>query len=296
MQISANGIAIEVDIQGPADGRPLLMIMGLGMQLVAWHEGLVRQLVAAGFRVIRFDNRDAGLSQSFDALGVPNVALAAMQALAHLPIKSPYRLAEMAADALGVLDALGIAQADVCGASMGGMIAQHLALLAPERLRSLTLMMTTSGARGLPAPSMKVRGALLSRPSDPRSEASIVEHYFRLYRLIGSPAYVAPEAWLRERIELAVRRSHRPRGVARQLVAILADSGRAAQLGRIRAPTLVLHGDADPLVPPGAAHDLLRRIPGARLDLVGGMGHDLPEPLWPRFVQGISEIARQARP
>lgn len=294
MQISANGIAIEVDDQGPPTAEPLLMIMGLGMQLTAWPEGLVQQLLAKGFRVIRFDNRDAGLSQSFDHLGVPNIGLASVQHLLHLPVRSPYSLAEMARDALGVLDALGLQQAHVCGASMGGMIAQHVALLAPQRVKSLSLIMTNSGARSVPGPSMRVRSALLSRPPNPKEFAAVVERTYQLFRLIGSPAYPAPEAELRERIKTSLRRSNRPRGVLRQLAAIAADTHRAGQLGRIKAPTLIIHGEADPLVPAPAAHDLARRIPGAQLDLIAGMGHDLPEELWARMVAGILALAQRS--
>ena len=173
------------------------------------------------------------------------------------------------------------------------MIAQHLAISHASRVRSLTLMMTTSGARALPGPTMKVRGALLSRPQDPKRHDSIVEHYVRLYRLIGSPGFPTPEAELRRRIDASVRRSNRPKGVARQLVAIAADTQRARHIEEIKAPTLVIHGDADPLVPVAAGHELARRIPGARLDLVPGMGHDLPEPLWPRFVAGIKDTSQR---
>ncbi|WP_310384788.1 alpha/beta fold hydrolase [Roseateles sp.] len=291
MQISVNGLHLEVDDQGPVDAEPLLMIMGLGMQLVAWPDGLVRQLLAQGFRVIRFDNRDAGLSQHLDQLGVPNIAIASVQHLLHLAVRSPYSVADMARDALGVLDALGLRRAHVCGASMGGMIAQQLALLAPERVKSLTLMMTNSGSRMLPGPSMRVRGALLKRPADPHDFAAVAERTYKLFRLIGSPAYPAPEAELRQRIMASLRRSNRPDGVLRQLAAVAADTRRAGQLGRIKAPTLILHGDKDPLIPVAAAHDLARRIPGAQLDIIKGMGHDLPEQLWPRFAAGIKRVA-----
>ena len=294
MQLSANGITLEVEDHGPTSGEPLLLIMGLGMQLVAWPDGFVKQLVAKGFRVIRFDNRDAGLSQSFDEQGVPNIALASMQYLFRMRVKAPYSMTDMARDAVGVLDALNIRQAHVCGASMGGMIAQHLGIAHAERVKSLTLIMTTSGARALPQPTMKVRQALLSRPSDPKNLDSIAEHYFKLYRLIGSPGFPAPEAELRERIGVSVRRSNRPRGVARQLVAIAADSGRAAQLGQIKLPTHIIHGEADPLVPVAAAHDLKQRIAGATMDLIAGMGHDLPEALWPRFAAGVKETSTRA--
>jgi pimeloyl-ACP methyl ester carboxylesterase len=294
MQISANGIAIEVEDLGKPTDEPLLLIMGLGMQLTAWHQGLVQQMLDQGFRVIRFDNRDVGLSQNFDGLGVPNLALAALQRLARWPVRSAYSLSDMADDAAGVLTALGLKSAHVCGASMGGMIAQQLALNHPERVRSLTLMMTDSGARGLPRPTLKVSAALLARPADPDALDSLVDHYYRLFRLIGSPAYPGPEAWLRQVCADAVRRSNRPQGFARHLMAIAADTGRAAQLGRIKLPTLVLHGLADPLIPVAAAHDLAARIPGAQLELIEGMGHDLPEPLWPRFVAAIQTVAARA--
>ena len=294
MLVQANGISIEVEDHGPRGAEPLLLIMGLGMQLVAWHEDFVASLVERGFRVVRFDNRDIGLSQSLDPLGMPRLGLDALRYTLRLRVRSPYSLADMAADSVAVMDALGIAAAHVCGASMGGMVAQQIALRHPDRLKSLTLMMTSSGSRKLPQPSLKVRGAMLSRPDDPQQIDSIVAHYVKLYRLIGSPGFPAEEAELRERIGVAVRRSNRPKGVARQLVAIAADSGRAAQLGQINLPTHIIHGEADPLVPVAAAHDLKQRIAGATMDLIAGMGHDLPEPLWPRFAAGIKENARRA--
>ena len=294
MQISANGIRLEVEDHGPVNGEPLLLIMGLGMQLVAWHEDFVQSLVQRGFRVIRFDNRDIGLSQDFDHLGMPNLAVEALKHAMGFAVRSPYSLIDMANDTAGLLDALGIAQAHVCGASMGGMVAQQLAVRHPKRVKSLTLMMTTSGSRRLPGPSLRVRGALLSRPSDPKSFDSIVTHYVELYRLIGSPGYPSTDQYLRQRMTMSVRRSHRPRGAARQLAAIAADGDRSAVLAQIKAPTQVLHGLADPLVPVAAGRDLAARIAGAKLDLIEGMGHDLPVALWPRFVEGISAAASRA--
>ncbi|CAM3917829.1 alpha/beta fold hydrolase [Roseateles saccharophilus] len=295
MQVSANGVRIEVDIHGPDSGEPLLMIMGLGMQLIAWPEGLVDELVARGFRVIRFDNRDVGLSQPFDQLGLPNIPLAALLHTLRLPLKAPYQIADLARDAVGVLDALGLPKAHVCGASMGGMIAQHLGFAHAGRVKSLTLMMTTSGARQLPKESLKVRRALLSRPrpgSTPEQKLeNVLDHYVGLYGVIGSPAYPPEPRALRERIARGVRRSFRPQAVARQLVAIAADSHRAARLPRITAPTLVIHGEADALIPVAAAHDLAQRIPGARLELIPGWGHDLPEPLWPRLADAVARNA-----
>jgi pimeloyl-ACP methyl ester carboxylesterase len=290
MQLVANGVRLEVEEHGSAAGEPLLLIMGLGMQLLGWHEGMVAQLVARGFRVIRFDNRDIGLSQGFDAAGVPNLALDSLRHVFGLRISSPYTLADMAGDSLGVLDALGIARAHVCGASMGGMIAQHLAARAPERVQSLTLMMTSSGARKLPGPTLQVRSSMISRPAE-QSVAGIVEHYVRLYALIGSPAFPSPPEYLRERFTTSVKRSYRPAGTARQMVAIGADGDRSPLLGAIRAPTQIIHGVADPLVPVAAGRDLKTKIRAAEIDLIDGMGHDLPAPLWPRFVAGIASAA-----
>jgi len=293
MQIRANNIRLEVEDHGPAHGEPLVLIMGLGMQLVAWHEDFVQRLVDRGFRVIRFDNRDIGLSHDFDHLGVPNLALEAVKHAMGLPVRGPYTLADMAEDTAGLLDALGIRQAHVCGASMGGMVAQQLAVRHPARVKSLTLIMTTSGARRLPGPSLRVRSALLSRPTS-ASFDSIVAHYVALYKLIGSPGYPSSDAYLTQRLGMSVRRSHRPRGTARQLAAIAADGDRSPLLARIQAPTQVLHGLADPLVPVAAGRDLAARIPGAKLDLVEGMGHDLPVALWPRFVEAIGTAAARA--
>jgi pimeloyl-ACP methyl ester carboxylesterase len=294
MQISANGVSLEVEDHGPTNGEPLLLVMGLGMQLVAWHPEFVALLVARGFRVIRFDNRDIGLSQRFDHFGVPNLALDSLRYLVGMKIDAPYTVATMADDTAGVLDALGLRAAHVCGASMGGMIAQQLAVRHPGRVKSLTLMMTSSGSRRLPGPTLKVRGALLSRPKNPRDERSIVEHYVKLYKLIGSPGYPSDDATLYARLGESVRRSYRPQGTARQMVAIAADGDRSALLAGIRVPTQVIHGKGDPLVPAAAGIDLASRIAHAELDLISGMGHDLPSELWPRFVANISSAPGRA--
>jgi pimeloyl-ACP methyl ester carboxylesterase len=293
MRVEANGIQIEVDDQGPRSGPVVLLIMGLGMQLIAWPQTLVQLLIHRGFRVIRFDNRDIGLSQGFDAAGVPNMALAGLRYTLRLPVRSPYNLAHMAQDALGVLDALGIAQAHVCGASMGGMIAQHLAAMAPARVASLTLMMTTSGARKLPQPSWHVRRALMSRPMRPGTEAAAdwIQH---VLRVIGSPSYPMDSTTMRQRALASVQRSWHPAGSARQLLAVVADGDRSALLPRISAPTRIVHGVADPLVPVACGQDLARRIASAQTDFIPGMGHDLPEPLLERFAQGIADNAARA--
>ena len=292
MRLQANGIAIEVDDQGPPAGEPLLMVMGLGMQLTGWPDGLVQRLTQRGFRVIRLDNRDIGLSQSFDHLGMPNLAWAALRHTVHLPVHSPYSLADLATDAVGVLDALGLDSVHICGASMGGMIAQHLAAKHPQRVKSLTLMMTTSGARHLPQAGWRVQRALLSRP-DGRSPEAVVAHLEKVLRVIGSPAYPAPAEELRARLHAMVARSWRPAGTARQLAAVGADGDRSPMLSKITAPTHVLHGAADPLVPPAAADDLVAKIKGATLEKLPGMGHDLPAPLFDSFVQAIASTAER---
>jgi pimeloyl-ACP methyl ester carboxylesterase len=293
MQVQSNGLAIEVDVQGPDDGAPLVLLMGLGMQLTGWPEPFVEMLTQRGYTVIRLDNRDAGLSQGFDHLGTPSVAWAALRYALRLPVKSAYSIADMAADTVGVLDALGIERAHIVGASMGGMIAQHIAANHPQRVSALTLMMTTSGARGLPGPSAKARAAMLDRRGlDPKNIQAVVDRLERVFTIIGSPAYrpadeQAHEAF-RARLRASVQRAYRPAGVARQLIAVAADGDRSPLLSRIAAPTHIVHGAADPLVPVASAHDLRNKINGSTLEVVDGMGHDLPPALWPRLAASIA--------
>ncbi len=290
--VASNGTALEVDDQGPPGAPPVLLVMGLGMQLVAWPEALVQRLLAAGHRVIRFDNRDAGLSQGFDALGVPNLATAGLRHWLHLPVRAPYALADLAADTLGLVDALGLDRVHLVGASMGGMVAQHVAARRPAAVASLGLIMTTSGARELPKPDWSVQLALLSRPDGGGPEAA-VDHLVQLMRRIGSPGYPAPRELQRARLEASVRRAWRPAGTARQLAAIVADGDRSALLPLIASPTVVVHGEADPLVKVAAGHDLVRRIAGARGEFIAGMGHDLPDALMPRVAEALlANIAR----
>jgi pimeloyl-ACP methyl ester carboxylesterase len=290
MHIQAHGLRIAVEDQGPRTGPVVLLIMGLGMQLIAWPQPLVQSLRDQGFRVVRFDNRDIGLSQGFDDVGVPSMALAALRYALHLPVHSPYRLADMAQDAVAVLDALGIAQAHVCGASMGGMIAQHLAASAPQRVASLTLMMTTSGARALPRPSWAVQRTLLSRPRGPGTNAA-VDWIVHMLRTIGSPGYPPDLQALRARALESVQRAWHPAGSARQLLAIVADGDRTPLLQRITAPTRIVHGMADPLVPLACGQHLAQHIARAETDFIPGMGHDLPDALLERFAQGIAHNA-----
>lgn len=280
MKIRANNIDIEVQDSAERDPvhttRPaVLLVMGLGMQLTAWPPEMLAALEDAGFRVVCFDNRDAGLSTAFDALGKPNLLWASLKYKLGMVPAAPYSLEDMAADAVGVLDGLQIQQAHVVGVSMGGMIAQRIALAAPQRVLSLTSIMSSSGARGLPQAAPQVMQAMLSRPAGTSIDAAVA-HSVRLFQAIGSPAYPTPEADLRARVWASVQRSLRPAGTLRQMLAVVADFGRATLLGRISVPTLVIHGKADPLVPFACGEDTARRIPGARLVAIEGMGHDLP--------------------
>ncbi|MES2955815.1 MAG: alpha/beta hydrolase [Pseudomonadota bacterium] len=289
MKIRANNIDIEIEDTHPGDtaGRPVvLLIMGLGMQLVAWPPALVQSLVDAGYRVVRLDNRDIGLSQKFDHLGTPNLVWASIRYKLGLGVKAPYALHDMAADALAVLDTLGVAKAHVVGVSMGGMIAQRVALAAPQRLLSLTSIMSSSGARGLPQARPHVMRVLLSRPAG-KDLSSVTDHYVKLFKAIGSPGFPVDDAELRERITAAAQRNFNPAGVLRQMVAIVADGRRADELARLRMPTLVIHGKADPLVPYACGEDTARRIPGSSLVGIEGMGHDLPAGVVQRILEPL---------
>jgi pimeloyl-ACP methyl ester carboxylesterase len=282
MKIRANNIDIEVEDTGALplgkDGqaRPVvLLIMGLGMQLVAWPPALVLALMEAGYRVVRHDNRDIGKSQKFDNLGNPNLIWTSLKHKLGLSITPPYSLQDMALDAIGVLDALNIDQAHIVGVSMGGMIAQRVAIAAPNRVLSLTSIMSSSGARGLPQAQSKVLGTLLSRPKS-NSESDVADHYVKLFKVIGSPGFPIDAAESRERILEGIRRSFHPAGTLRQMVAIAADAKRPAELAKITCPTLVIHGKDDPLVPYANGVDTANRIKGAHLVGIEGMGHDLP--------------------
>ncbi|MCF8211989.1 MAG: alpha/beta fold hydrolase [Rhodoferax sp.] len=280
MKIKANGIDIEVEDSAQGDpaalARPVvLLIMGLGMQLIAWPPQMVQALLDAGFRVIRLDNRDVGLSAHLGHLGKPKMLWSLMQVRLGLPLRAPYSLADMAADALGVLDTLGVERAHVVGVSMGGMIAQRVAIAAPRRIISLTSIMSSSGARNLPSAKRHILKLMLSRPQNKSTEAQLA-HYVRLFKAIGSPAYPTAEAEMRERILRGIQRSVYPEGTLRQMLAIATDHTRAEELVRITSPTLVLHGKADPLVPYACGEDTARRIYGAHLVGIDGMGHDLP--------------------
>lgn len=282
--LTANGINIAYETAGDPKGVPILLIMGLGLQLTAWPEDFVDGLVELGFYVIRFDNRDCGLSTKFKQAGTPNLALAALKSMLRLPVRSPYRLDDMAADALGVLNALGVAKAHVVGLSMGGMIGQILTAGHPARVLSLTSIMSSSGRRGLPGPTRAARKAVLARAPDPNDHEQMVDHMAGIFRVIGSPAYPTPERQLRARVSASLRRNVCGAGVARQLLAIIASGERTALLETIDRPTLVIHGAADPLIKLACGIDTARLVPGARLEVIEGMGHDLPAQLIERLL------------
>jgi pimeloyl-ACP methyl ester carboxylesterase len=275
MKVHANGLDIEVEVSGEASNPAVLLTMGLGMQLVSWPDALVNDLVQAGYRVIRYDNRDIGLSSYFDHVGAPNMVWQIFKSKIGLGVKSAYGLQDMARDGLGVLDALGISQAHIVGVSMGGMISQRIAFTAPKRVLSLTSIMSSSGAPRLPEATPSVLTAMLNRPTSRRT-ADIVAHSMKLFALIGSPAYPPAEKELRERLTMAVERAYHPVGMLRQLLAVAADTKRYEHLAQIKSPTLVIHGKADPLVPIECGQDTASRIPNAHFVAVEGMGHDLP--------------------
>jgi pimeloyl-ACP methyl ester carboxylesterase len=291
--VKANGIEIEYEDRGSRDDPVIVLIMGLGMQLVAWPDAFCEGLAARGFRVIRFDNRDAGLSaKTPSAAPFPMAPLMAL-AFLRLPVRPPYTLNDMASDTLGLMDSLGIARAHVVGASMGGMIAQIIAAEHPGRVSSLISLFSTSGNRALPGPEPKVLRALIRRRrrSDP---GRAVNEIMGFLRLIGSPGFPTSDAELRAKVERSVARCYYPQGFTRQLLAVLTAPDRRPMLRRIRAPTLVLHGAEDPFVRPAAGADTAANIPGARLRIIPGMGHDLPGALLPFLVDAIAEHCLKA--
>jgi len=261
--------------------------MGLGMQLIHWDLELCEQLAERGFHVIRFDNRDSGLSTKIDA-PVPDLR----RALLGLRLNAPYLLEDMADDAFGLLDHLGIEAAHVVGASMGGMIAQTMAIRRPERVLSLTSIMSTTGERRAGRPKLRVMGVLMRQA--PRERAAYIEHFVKLFKLIGSKGYPLDDERIRELAAASYDRGHHAAGTGRQLAAIMASGDRTAQLRRLAVPTTVIHGRDDPLVPFRGGRATAAAIPDARLIAVPGMGHDLPREVWPQVVDAVVETAARA--
>ena len=286
-QVEVGGQRLAVVDEGPPDGEPLLLIMGLGLQLTAWPQGLVDCWTARGFRVIRYDHRDIGLSTPQDALPTPPLLWSALKHALHLPLRAPYTLAELADDAAGLLRALGLAQAQVLGVSMGGMVAQHLARRHPASVSHLHLWMTSSGARGLPLPEPKLRRLMLRRP---RSRLEALDHYTALYRTLAGPAYPTPEAELRAKVMHSAERAWRPQATLRQLLAIAADGDRSRWLPGLAVPVSIVHGSADPMLPLAHGRQLARCLPAARFTVIDGWGHDLPAALWERLSATVESL------
>ena len=274
-QAAVNGISITFEDKGPRDAPAILLVMGLGGQLTLWPDEFVDALNARGFRTIRYDNRDVGLSTRFDAAGVPNLKWMFVKSLLRLPVRSAYTLADMAADGVALLDHLGIARAHIVGVSMGGMISQHIAARYPDRVLSLTSVMSTTGNSRLPRAQKEAMQVLTSRPMSGDPE-DLIAYSVRAAKVIGSPGYPPDEERLQRRVRSDFERGWYPQGVARQMAAIVADGDRRPMLKSIGAPTLVIHGEGDPLVPLAGGRDTADNIPGARLITIPGMGHDLP--------------------
>ncbi|QYN22039.1 alpha/beta fold hydrolase [Amycolatopsis sp. DSM 110486] len=283
---AAEGCALEYDTVGPDSGEPLVVVQGLGDQLTKWDDGFPQALAARGFFVIRFDNRDAGLSTHFPDAGIPDLG-----AVSAGSAELPYCLEDMAADVVAVLDAVGVDRAHLVGASMGGMIAQLVAADHPHRTRSLTSIMSSTGNPALPPPTPEAITALTAPAPDPSNEEVYLNHVAAAAQALGSPAYPYDEAELRATILSTVHRDHDPAGLQRQLAALLANGDRRAKLRRITAPTLVIHGADDPLIPPAAAEDTASTIPGAELLVIPGMGHNLPRELYDRVADAIARLA-----
>ncbi|WP_049556205.1 alpha/beta fold hydrolase [Nonomuraea sp. SBT364] len=273
---SANGIDLAYESFGSPDGRPLLLIMGLGAQLIHWDDDLCTALADQGHHVVRFDNRDAGLSTHFHEAGVPDFRGTA-----------PYLLNDMADDAAGLMDALGWPAAHVMGASMGGMIAQTLAIRHPERVLTLTSIMSTTGPAVAP-PSEAAGAVLFGAP--PADREAVLEQALKTWSVIGSPGFEMDRERVQRLAGLAFDRCFDPPGTARQLAAIMASGDRAEGLAGVKVPTLVVHGEDDPLVPVEGGRATAAAVPGAELLTFPGMGHDLPRPLWPEIVAAVTRL------
>ncbi|OUM02601.1 alpha/beta fold hydrolase [Variovorax sp. JS1663] len=288
----SNGIELAYDSFGDPDAQPLLLIMGLGTQMIAWDEAFCEQLAARGYRVIRFDNRDIGQSTRLTAAGIPDIGALLAQALAGVatdPARVPYTLTDMADDAVGLLDALGIASAHIVGASMGGAIAQEIALRHPRRVRTLVSIMATSGGSGLPPPRPEALQVLMTpAPTDRDGYIARQQQVMKILRAGDDPEEEALDA---ARAQRAFERGLNPPGYARQLAAIIASGSRRERLSLLRTPTLVIHGDADPLVPIECGMDVARSVPGARMVTIPNMGHALPKQTWAPVIDAIADHA-----
>jgi len=284
----SNGIELAYQEMGDPDGEPLLLVMGLGTQMLAWDEAFCGLLAERGFRVVRFDNRDIGRSTKIESAGAPR----RVDMMLGRRRSAPYLLSDMAADTTGLMDHLGIDSAHVVGASMGGMIAQTVAIEHPGRLRSMVSIMSNTGSRWTGMPSRKAMAVLMGRP--PKGREAAVERAVRTFSVIGSPGYPFEEERVRRIAGRSYDRGHSAAGVLRQLHAITASGDRTVALRGVRVPTTVIHGNRDVLVRPAGGRATARAIPGARLKMIEGMGHDLPRQLWPVFAEEIAANAARA--
>ena len=292
-EAKANNISIEYETFGNPLSPPILLIIGLGAQLIYWDEVFCRRLSDAGLYVIRFDNRDSGLSTKIDEAGIPDMMDVIGKLMAGQKITPPYTIEDMAADAVGLLDALKIERAHICGMSMGGMIAQSMAIYYPRRVLSLISVYSTAGNPRLPPPKPEVMQLLLTPP--PQDREGFVQFNLDLFRALTGPRFGLDEQWVRDLINREYDRDFCPEGAARQLVAILSQSDRRAALKGVTAPTLVIHGDADPLVPLEAGKETAEAVPGAELIVMQGMGHDLPHgEAWTRIAEHIIAHTKKA--
>ena len=293
-QLKVNDLRIEYDTFGDEGAQPLLLIMGLGAQMTAWPPEFCNALAGHGHYVVRFDNRDIGLSTKFHGAKAPSRLRYVMNHIFHTGLKVPYTLDDMASDAAGVLDALDIESAHVVGASMGGMIAQLLTVGHPGRVTSLTSIMSSSGDPKLPTARPEVVKQLITKRPDTSDPEVMLEHTVRSLKLISSPGYPRSDAEWRELITASLARSFHPRGFLRQMAAIVADGSRVQRLATIVKPTLVIHGSDDPLVPVECGIDTARHIKGARLEVLEGMGHDIPPPLVDTLTSLIASHTRSS--
>lgn len=289
--VTANAIRIEYDTFGDSSSPALLLIAGNGAQLIFWDVDLCELLAKSGLFVIRFDNRDAGLSTKFDAAGIPDIMALIKDAMAGKTVESAYSLDDMADDAIGLLDALGIEKAHICGLSMGGMIAQVIACRHPQHVLSLTSIMSSTGNPDLPYGNPEAIAAAVAPP--PEEREAYIEHNMTIWRKIWSPGFPFEEERARTFIEKSYDRSYYPQGMARQNAALLVNGDRRPSLASLKVPTLVIHGADDPLISVEAGKDTARVIPGARLLIIDGMGHDLPKGAWAEIVAAISRQATQ---
>jgi pimeloyl-ACP methyl ester carboxylesterase len=292
LKVSANGIEIGYDVFGEGDGDVVILVMGIGAQRIVWHDDLCAEFVARGFRLIRLDNRDVGESTWLNDQPAPSPLRATLRALLRLPVAAPYSLSDMAADVVGLMDGLDIDKAHVIGASMGGMICQHLAIEHPDRLLSMTSMMAGPGtARHMLGKPSALR-ALLSGPAISREEAMDLNE--ALFRVIGGTLPMDVN-FIRERAGMSWDRGHNAQCFPRHWAAIMASGRRLRALRGVRVPSLVIHGKVDPLVPMRAARATASAIPGCRTLYVDGMGHDMPRSTWPQITDAFQQLAT-ARP